>query len=190
MSELLENAGSAQYSAKLLSVLSDVFEKYSPAWTTIAPLERRAKLVLCTVRYIVQAEDPDDSGTRFSFSEPVEMPKAAVNKLMKEICGFYPDHAKMVLQKAADDGELIGPDAAGQNIDSRAFIYYLIRADKSSNEWANLDFVKLAKEFDALSYTKEPADELTKEKDQCMRLARGDKLHDEINEMLRRMNKN
>ena len=187
LSELLENAGSGQYSAKLLSILSNVFEKYSPAWTAGASLERRAKLVLCTVQYIVQAEDPadDDDDMRFCFNERVEMPKEAVNKLMKAVCGSYPDVAKEVLQKAADDGELIGPDAAGQNIDARAFIYFLIRSNKSSEEWASLDFIKLAREFGSKSYKNDVAEEI----DECMRLARGDKLHNEIKEMIERIRK-
>jgi hypothetical protein len=81
LSDLLEKAGSSMYLAKLLSLLSNIFEKFSPTWTTSASLERRAKLVLCTVQYIVQAEDADSDDDddemddmRFPCSDPVEMP--------------------------------------------------------------------------------------------------------------------
>ena len=187
MRELLDNAGSAQYSGKVIKLLGDGIDKYTFALSRL-PVERRAKLVLSIIHYVLRAEDPDDSDSEFSFGRPIEMPKDSVNTILKAVCGSYPVVAKQVLQTAADGGEHMGPEEAGHNTDSRAFVYYLIRADKPSDEWKSLDLVKLAKEFDRIPYIcSAPDDEGAQEKDECLRLSRGDKMHEDINEFLSRM---
>jgi hypothetical protein len=192
MSELLENAGSAQYSVKLLSLLGDNIDSYSFAWNDL-PIERRARTILATVRYIINTEDKeDDESTRFGGvvfgSRSIRMPSKAVNNIFKSVCGVNRHSLAIeVLQKAADSGEFIGPEAAGMNVDTRAFVYFLVRANKSPEEWASLDVIKLTKEFSELPFLhRAPDDEKVREKDECLRLSRGDKLHQEINDMFRK----
>ena len=201
MSELLDNAGNAEYSVKLLSLLGDNIDNYSFAWNDL-PVERRARTILATIHYIInfkekeddeeEFDDEEDTALRFGDSifgsRSIGMPSKAVNNIFKYVCGVsHSSLAIEVLKKAADSGEFIGPKAAGMNVETRAFVYFLIRANKLSDEWANLDVVKLAKEFNELPYIcKAPDDERVREKDECLRLSRGDKLHKEMNEMLRR----
>ena len=187
--ELLERAGSRQYSGKLLKDMGEKVEQFSFAWNEL-PIDRRAAVALAIVKYIMEDDGDDDDDFGMGFSN-IEMPSASVNKIFQVMCAASdPKLRKDVLHKAADDGEYIGPDAAGQNVQTRAFIYYLIRADMPSDEWQILDAVKLAKDFSALPYIgRAPDDEKVKEKDECLRLSRGDKLHNEINEMLKGIKK-
>lgn len=113
-------------------------------------------------------------------------PKKRIRAWLQDTASFdSSDHEGSLWLKAADDWELIGPDAAGQNIDARAFIYFLIRANKSAEEWASLDFIKIAREFGAKSHKNDVIEEI----DECMRLARRDKLHNEFKKMFKRMKK-
>ena len=92
------------------------------------------------------------------------------------------DLANSVWKKAADDGESIGPEASGQNFEGRSFIYYLLRGNFPAEEWESLDLVELVNQFSKLPRIhRAPDDEKVKEKDECLRLVYGDKLHDELN---------
>ena len=188
--ELLEAAGSKKYSGQLLKDMGENIEQFSFAWNELS-IDRRAAVALAIVKYIMEYDDgEDDFGDDFGMGfGNVDMPSASVIKIFQVMCAASdPKLRKDVLHKAADDGECIGPDAAGQNVETRAFFYYLIRADMSSEKWPGLDVVKLAKDFSALPSTcRAPNDEKVKEKDECLRLSRGDKLHNEINEMLKGM---
>ncbi|KAL9182755.1 hypothetical protein ACHAXT_004034 [Thalassiosira profunda] len=114
------------------------------------------------------------------------MPKEALNNIFKTICGMqHPkdkDIANSVWKKAGEDGESIGPEAAGGNGDTRAFLYYLSRGNCPPDKWKDLDVVKLIGEFEHIPRIhKAPEDANAKEKDECRRLAFGDKLHEQLN---------
>lgn len=119
------------------------------------------------------------------------MPSDEVNNIFKTISGMQnpmdKDLATSVWQKAAENGEDIGPEAADQNVEARAFIFYLLRGNCPSEVWEGLDLVTLAKDFSELPRIHQsPNDAKAKEKDECMRLAYGDKLHEELNAIWKR----
>lgn len=94
--------------------------------------------------------------------------------------------SKSVLQKAADEGEKLGPLASGQNVDTRSFFYYLLRGNSPSEGWEHLDVVKLVKDFDKIPRIhRAPDDAKAKEKDEYLRLAYGNKRHEELNTTFR-----
>jgi len=98
--------------------------------------------------------------------------------------------AQEVWKKAAGD-ELLGFMGAGFNARCRAFAFYFMRGafpcyegDKVGDQsfpqssWESLDFVELFKEYEKIPrISKEPDNANAKEKDECLRLARGDKEH-------------
>jgi len=200
MSELLDGAGSAQYAIKVLRSLGGMaitdWEGDKEPWTGM-PIERRAKFALATIRFI-------DSGDEQSqFGRDLEMPMGAVNDLLKTICGMQNpkngDIAKSVWQKAADDGEFLSPFGAGFNAQYRAFFYYFLRGNFLLREWGSvgwgqqdaMDVVKIYKEYDEIPFSHmAPKDDVkAKEKDECLRLAYGNKRHEERNEMFRSIHK-
>ena len=189
MKELSDGAGSAQYSAEGLRFLGSVVtnpEGVQHIWADLS-VERRATVVLAIISYVVYYEEDDGS----SFYSKPSMQSEQVNDLFKTICGMQnpkdEDLAKSVWKKAADDGECIGPEAAGQNCESRSFMYYLGRKASGGDNWDSMDIVELIKTFDGIPRVhRAPDDAEAKEKDECMRLAYGDKLHEEINAILRR----
>ena len=145
-------------------------------------------MALATVRYIDEGGDSHSSG--MFGDRDLEMPKKDVNNILKTISGMqHPideDLAKSVWKKAADDGESIGPHGSGMNADFRAFFYYLLRGNFPSNEWEDLDLVKLVEEFGNIPRIyRAPDNAAAREKDECLRLAYGDKRHEELNAMLR-----
>ena len=191
-SELLERAGSAQYSVKLLKTVGRIVLMPNDRWDADGvvapwadlPIERRATFALATIQYVMDSDDGDD-GISFG-GRGLGMPSDEVNNIFKTICGMQnpmdEDLANSVWQKAAEDGESIGPEASGQNFEGRSFIYYLLRGNFPAEEWESLDLVELVNQFSKLPRIhRAPDDEKVKEKDECLRLVYGDKLHDELN---------
>lgn len=188
LSEILEGAASAQYSLKLLELLGRIAAKVpgggtTAPWTDL-PLERRAKVVLAIVRYVNEGGGADRESF---FGRSIEMPTEAVNAIFNAMSSYPesqvgPGSVNSVWHKAATEGENIGPEACGMNWESRAFIYYLLRKNITAEEWKCLQVVDFVKEFsDIPRIHKAPNDEKAKEKDECLRLAQGDKLHAELN---------
>jgi hypothetical protein len=145
------------------------------------PIERRAKFALAFYDYVENADS--DSGSLFSFGRGDEKPDNDVmNDIFRTIVGLQnpidTDIAKSVWKKAADDGEFLGPHGSGFNYRSRAFFYYLFRAESAG--WEGMDVKKLIKEFEGIPRIHTaPDDPKVKEKDECFRLAEGDKRHEE-----------
>jgi len=195
MNELLEQAGSAQYSVKLLKKLGEIALKSctegASSLLTDLPIERRFKVLLAIVHYVMN-DSGNDSKTKFGFSRGAAMPTSSVNDIFKAIYSMQNqldlNLVASVWQKSVDDGESNGPEPAGQNGKSRSFMYYLLRNSTSRQEWGSLEVVKLIKDFSQIpTIHKAPDDAKAKEKDKCKRLAVGDKRHDEYNAMISRI---
>ena len=184
--ELGQHSASGQYSVKMIKVMADLSRtkksfwksEKQPLWKDL-PVERRAKVALSIVHYIINREDEDNSS---SFAPPEVAPLEACNTLFKTVCGISnPENlelVKSVWTKACVDGDCIGPEAAGRNAEIRAFFYFLVRSEKY--EMANVG--KKIKEFRKipLLHKAKDGDKLAKEKDECFKLARGEKLHSEL----------
>ena len=190
MSELSEGAGSAQYSVKLLKMVGSMVTGWESTvqeapWKDM-PIERRARFALAAIQYIGSADERSTS----SFGRDIDVPFEALNDMLKTMCGMQnpkdEELAKAVWQKAADDGEMLGPDGAGFNMQLRSFFYYLLRRSILPEDWKDLDMVKVYKEYSAIPMIdRAPDDEQAKEKDDCMRLAYGDERHEKRNAMFR-----
>lgn len=190
MSELSEGAGSAQYSVKLLKMVGSMVTGWESTvqeapWKDM-PIERRARFALAAIQYIGSADERSTS----SFGRDIDVPFEALNDMLKTMCGMQnpkdEELAKSVWQKAADDGEMLGPDGAGFNMQLRSFFYYLLRRSILPEDWKDLDMVKVYKEYSAIPMIdRAPDDEQAKEKDDCMRLAYGDERHEKRNAMFR-----
>jgi len=194
MSELLERAGSATYSVKLLEHVGGLvkvnWERFSSVigssftapWKDLS-IERRAKLALAVIHYIVSVDEDQSS----AFGRNITQPYEALNNILKTLCGMQNPRDEgiylSVWQKAAEE-ERLGNEGAGHNATSRAFAYYFMRGASFSckSMWGVLDMVTLFKEFDKIPRIgKAPEDAKAKEMDECLRLARGDKQHEEMN---------
>mmetsp|Transcript_14057 Transcript_14057/g.21089 ORF Transcript_14057/g.21089 Transcript_14057/m.21089 type:complete len:513 (+) Transcript_14057:192-1730(+) len=183
MKEILDGAGSASYSSKLLKGLKDICGKVWDAncpWRNL-PIERRATFAIAFYDYVENADNSSFS----SYGRGVELPdNDDMNQIFRIIVGLHnpidTTIAGSVWKTAAEDGEFIGVHGSGCNYRSRAFFYYLLRSE--SDGWEGMDVTKLIKEFEDIPRIhKAPDDPKVKEKDECFRLAEGDKRHDEMN---------
>jgi hypothetical protein len=151
-------------------------------------------VALAIVNYILQAEAGGAHASLYSSGGTDEPPPFEdCNSIFLTVCGLSnpknDELVKSVWEKAAGDGGYIGPDAAGHNETVRGFFYCLIR---SADKYEMKDVVKKAKEFDGIPslYRAKQNGKLNErviEKDECMKLAYGEKRHSEIAELLAKM---
>eukprot|EP00985_Skeletonema_marinoi_P027472 scaffold22594_cov62-Skeletonema_marinoi.AAC.1 len=138
--EILDGAGSASYSSKLLKSLKDICGKVWDAncpWRNL-PIERRATFAIAFYDYVENADNSSFS----SYGRGVELPdNDDMNQIFRTIVGLHnpidTTIAGSVWKTAAEDGELIGVHGSGCNYRSRAFFYYLLRSE--SDGWEGMD---------------------------------------------------
>jgi hypothetical protein len=198
LKELGDGSASGQYSVQVVKTMAELCLKPNsfwksekqPLWKDL-PVERRAKVALAIVHYIMNKEDSDTSSPFPGLD--VIPPLEECNSLFKTVCGISnpetPENnelVKSVWSAASSDGESIGPEPAGQNAELRAFFYFLTR----NGQYKVINVVKKIKEFDKIPrmHRAKQDDEMAKEKDECFKLAYGEKLHSEISALLSRAN--
>ena len=168
---------------KLLKKLGEIALKSctegASSLLTDLPIEQRFKVLLAIIHHVMN-DDGNDSKTMFGFSRGAAMPTSPVNDVFKAIYGMQNqldlNRVASVWQKSVDDGESNGPEPAGQNGNTKSFMYYLLRKSPSRQEWESLDVVKLIKDYLQIpTIFKAPDDANAKEKDKCKRLTVGDK---------------
>ena len=187
MREILDGAGSASYSAKLLKKLKLICKAvgtHNP-WHDL-PIDRRARFALAFHEYVEEAEDRRSSPFLSTpFHERFDKPcNDDMNTIFRTIVGLQNpvdmSTVESVWKAAADDGEFLGTNGAGCNYYARAFFYYLLRSEDSCSE--DMDVVKAMKEFEKIpEISKAPDDPKCKDKDECLRLALGDRRYAERN---------
>lgn len=148
MKEILDGAGSASYSSKMMKILKDVVgkdwgDKYP--WRDL-PIERRATFAMTFYDYVENADGRSSS----IFGNSDELPDDNdMNQIFRAIVGLQNPVdmaiAKSVWKKAADDGEFLGVHGSGFNRRSRAFFDHLLQSE--SDGWEHMDATKVMKEF-------------------------------------------
>jgi hypothetical protein len=212
LNELNELSASGPNSASILTVLAEMSlkstewwkstttttmdevgqqqqQQQQPMWKNL-PVERRAKVALAIVRYIRDADDDDNNNNYGPKKVPVLVD--ACNTLFNTVCGMTNnpccntmDLCKSVWERAAAD-ELLGPEGAGKNYSSRAFFHFSLRRRGDPSKWK--DAVAKMKEFEKIpSLLRDSDNELAKEKEECFKLARGEKEHARVLEQLAKM---
>jgi hypothetical protein len=189
LKELLQHAGSAQYSVKLIKLLAELSLKpvsywgereqesqTQPFWKDL-PVERRASVALALVNFI-NDYDSDTSMGLGGTNDPPPFQECGV--LFKTVCGMSntlggsnTDLVKQVFETAAENGEILGPENSGNNATERALFFWLLKSQKYNIETFQVEVKKFA-------------DLPSKEQDEYLKLARGERAHADIEERMER----
>ena len=194
LNELIQHAGSAQWSERLLNHIRVAAESAHDTdydiWKDL-PIERRASVAMALVQFMTDYRDQETYGLGGIRGPP---PFEDCGILFKTVCGMkltnrsrFTGIFRTVWEKAAEDGERFGPEKSGGNNETRAFFYWLLRYEKL-DQVSDLIEDKV-KKFGIIAsiYNARPTDNAAQQYNECMKLARGEQAHAETTETMQRM---